>query len=242
MALLATCARIQPARDVRPLITSLSSIAYKTGVIGYISPGMIDARATDCQPPEACWALRKDATPVIADGASQLASTGMVQVLTAFLSKGKYVEDNYKSILASRLRYWLWAVDPRSLLFGYAVNGKVMFVEPKDFGALPAGAELPDEISGSAVSKIRQLFTVLKRSAMALLFSPLGKLGLLEGVLGDSSVLAAGALLARAPRPVARLATRTPLLSPEPPRRPISPPRPSRPLALLAAPHHPFPF
>ena len=51
MALLATCARIQPARDVRPLITSLSSIAYKTGVIGYISPGMIDARATDCQPP-----------------------------------------------------------------------------------------------------------------------------------------------------------------------------------------------
>ena len=48
---LATCARIQPARDVRPLITSLSSITHKTGVIGHISQGMIDPRATDCQPP-----------------------------------------------------------------------------------------------------------------------------------------------------------------------------------------------
>ena len=47
----ASCVRNYATPDVRPLITSLSSIAYKTGVIGYISPGMIDARATDCQPP-----------------------------------------------------------------------------------------------------------------------------------------------------------------------------------------------
>ena len=47
----ASCVSSYATRDVRPLITSLSSITYKTGVIGYISPGMIDARATDCQPP-----------------------------------------------------------------------------------------------------------------------------------------------------------------------------------------------
>ena len=47
----ASCVRNYATRDVRPLITSLSSITHKTGVIGHISLGMIDPRATDCQPP-----------------------------------------------------------------------------------------------------------------------------------------------------------------------------------------------
>ena len=47
----ASCVRNYATPDVRPLITSLSSITHKTGVIGHISQGMIDPRATDCQPP-----------------------------------------------------------------------------------------------------------------------------------------------------------------------------------------------
>jgi hypothetical protein len=194
---LASCGTKPAARDVRPQIASLSQIKYKESVIDRLSPGMIDARAmTDCQAPEACWALRKDATPAIFDGASQLQSVGSAAFLRAYLSSGTVIEPNYKSILAARLRYWLWAVDPRSFLFGYAVNGKVMLVQPKDFGAWPTGAELPEEIPGSGHLRIGQLFTVLRRSAMVLLFSSLGKEGLLQGVLGDSSALPAGAQLA----------------------------------------------
>lgn len=210
---LASCATKAAARDVRPQITSLSQIRYKESVIDRLSPGMIDARAmTNCQAPEACWALRKDATPAIFDGASQLQSVGSAAFLRAYLSHGTVIEPNYKSILAARLRYWLWAVDPRSFLFGYAVNGKVMLVQPKDFGAWPTGAELPEEIPGSGRFRIGQLFTVLRRSAMVLLFSSLGKEGLLQGVLGDSSALPAGAQLALP------LAVRTPSsLAPPPP-------------------------
>ena len=32
------------------------------------------------------------------------------------LGKGEIAESNYQIILADRLRYWLWAVDPRGLL------------------------------------------------------------------------------------------------------------------------------
>ena len=241
---LASCGTKPAARDVRPQIASLSQIKYKESVIDRLSPGMIDARAmTDCQAPEACWALRKDATPAIFDGASQLQSVGSAAFLRAYLSSGTVIEPNYKSILAARLRYWLWAVDPRSFLFGYAVNGKVMLVQPKDFGAWPTGAELPEEIPGSGRFRIGQLFTVLRRSAMVLLFSSLGKEGLLQGVLGDSSALPAGAQLALP------LAVRTPsslvlrlAQAPAPYSSPLHLPRPRHPARLAGpAPSPPYP-
>ena len=48
------------------------------------------------------WALRKDATPAIFDGASQLQSVGSAAFLRAYLSHGTVIEPNYKSILALR--------------------------------------------------------------------------------------------------------------------------------------------
>ena len=172
---LASSMRKTAPPDVRPLITQRRAITHQDAVIDVLTAPMLDARVQDCKV-ETCWAVRKDDTPAISDGTSTLASKNAAQILTAYLFKGKYTEGNYKSILAERLRYWLWAVDPRSFLFGYVVHGKVMLIEPKEFGAIPSGAELPGDISGSGAAKMGALFTVLKRSAMVLLFSPLGSL------------------------------------------------------------------
>ena len=178
------------APDVRPGTASSNAIMYQGG-LHVITSAMPNAKASQCQAPEACSALRKNATPVASDGALRLGSTQIIKNPMASLSKGLLVEKNYKGIGHVR-HHWLVAVDPQCWLFGYEAGGKVVYVEPNDYGAWPTYAELPSEIAGSGESKNRQLVTVLKRGTMAMLFSPLGKTGTLQGVLGDSSPLPAG--------------------------------------------------
>ena len=192
--------------------------------------GHAQCKASQCQAPEACSALRKNATPMASDGALRLGSTQIIKNPMASLSKGLLVEKNYKGIGHVR-HHWLVAVDPQCWLFGYEAGGKVVYVEPNDYGAWPTYAELPSEIAGSGESKNRQLFTVLKRGTMAMLFSPLGKTGTLQGVLGDSSPLSAGTPLTPC-RPSC-----APVLSFAGPRQLLPSPRATFPLSPTTPPH-----